>query len=120
MKLIIAGSRDLGNKVKPSFIQNLLIELDIETPHEIVSGGATGIDSLGERYAADFINMNIIKFPADWNKHGRVAGPIRNAEMAKYADSLLLIWDGTSKGSLSMKNEMLKLNKPIYEVIIKK
>lgn len=65
--------------------------------------------------------MNKYKeFPADWKAHGKAAGPIRNKQMAEYADALLLIWDGESKGSASMKNEMLKLNKPVYEVIIKR
>ena len=57
-------------------------------------------------------------FDADWETHGKAAGPIRNAQMAKYADALLLIWDWKSKGSANMKQEMFKLNKPVYEVII--
>jgi hypothetical protein len=40
--------------------------------------------------------------------------------MAEYADALLLIWDGKSRGSLNMKQQMLKLEKPVYEVIVKK
>ncbi len=59
------------------------------------------------------------EFPPDWEKHGKAAGPIRNKEMAEYADALLLIWDGKSRGSASMKKEMEKLEKPIYEVILK-
>ena len=39
--------------------------------------------------------------------------------MAAYANALLLIWDGESKGRKSMKSEMAKLDKPIYEIIIR-
>jgi hypothetical protein len=39
--------------------------------------------------------------------------------MAEYADALILVWDGKSRGSASMKREMEKLGKPIYEVIVK-
>ncbi len=38
--------------------------------------------------------------------------------MALYGDALLLIWDGKSRGSTSMRNEMKKLDKPVYEVIL--
>ena len=59
------------------------------------------------------------EFKAEWTIHGKAAGPIRNRKMAEYGDALLLIWDGTSKGSSNMKIEMEKRNKPIYEIIIK-
>jgi hypothetical protein len=39
--------------------------------------------------------------------------------MADYADALLLIWDGESKGSANMKKNMEKQNKKVYEVILK-
>ncbi len=124
MKLIIAGSRDMN--ISPSMIRGLLCYYDIyRFVEEVVSGGASGIDSCAEDFANEEIDMNVIppitfvKFNADWTTHGKAAGPIRNKEMAEYADALLLIWDGQSKGSASMKKEMSKLGKPIYEVILK-
>ena len=120
MKLIIAGSRSYETDEPANFIRmtlNLLLDSASET--EIVSGGCAGIDKMGEAYAKWF-NVPIKEFPADWEKHGRSAGPIRNREMAEYADVLVLIWNGKSKGSGGMKKEMEKLNKPIYEVILKK
>lgn len=41
-------------------------------------------------------------FPADWNKHGKAAGPILNAEMAEVADALIAFWDGKSRGTANM------------------
>jgi hypothetical protein len=86
---------------------------------QVVSGGASGVDTAGENFA-NIVDIEIERFPADWNTHGKAAGPIRNKQMAEYADALLLIWDGESRGSASMKNEMLKLGKPVYEIIIRK
>ena len=40
--------------------------------------------------------------PADWDKHGKAAGPIRNAEMAEVADALIAFWDGQSRETKSM------------------
>ena len=122
MKLIIAGSRSFKNAYRLVFAAFYQIGLKSQDITEIVSGGAEGVDIAGEQFA------EVSKIPkklfyikkSDWDEKGLVAGPMRNRQMAQYADALLLIWDGKSKGSLSMRNEMKKLNKPIYEVIINK
>ena len=41
-------------------------------------------------------------YPADWERHGRAAGPIRNEEMAEVSDALIAFWDGKSRGTKSM------------------
>lgn len=118
MKLIIAGTRTFNLDI--GTIQNLIdiaIPMNIEIT-EIVSGEARGVDVSGRNYG-EFQSIPVKKYPADWDTHGKAAGHIRNAEMAKYGDMLLLIWDGQSRGSANMKMNMQKLNKPIYEVIIK-
>lgn len=85
---------------------------------EIVSGRAKGPDMAGEKYG-EFYSIPLKLFPAEWDKYGNRAGPIRNNKMAVYADALVLIWDGKSKGSRHMRDAMLALNKPVYEVVIK-
>lgn len=129
MKLIIAGSRTIT--LSPEAIIDFLRIYKIK-PLEIVSGEAKGIDESGKNFyysekkasfgcnGLNHERVSFLKgFPADWNTHGKAAGPIRNRQMAEYADALLLIWDGKSRGSANMKKEMEKLGKPIYEVIIK-
>ena len=66
-----------------------------------VSGHASGADSLGEKFAADH-NLQCELHPADWERHGRAAGPIRNEEMAEVSDALIAFWDGKSRGTRSM------------------
>lgn len=116
MKLIIAGSRTL----KPSFqfIKDSIRMLNINNITEIVCGGAKGVDSEGQHFASH-MNLPVKMFRADWDKNGKVAGPMRNKQMAEYGDLLLLIWDGESKGSKNMQLEIQKLKKPVYEVILK-
>lgn len=116
MKLIIAGSRNM--KLKYELIEHLLINFKINDIDEIISGGATGVDSSGENFAKIY-DIPIKKFEANWNIHGKAAGPIRNKQMAEYANALLLIWDGQSKGSTSMKQCAIDNNLLIYEVIMK-
>ena len=118
MKLIIAGSRTMLER--SSFIDNMM-DLAIDKNiliTEVVCGMARGSDMAGKLWAEEN-EILVAKFPADWDKHGKAAGHIRNSEMAKYGDALLLIWDGSSRGSANMKQNMEKLGKPVYKVIIK-
>lgn len=120
-RVIIAGSRQYTNY---DTVLHAMTELAGNIPKnnlEIVSGHASGVDSLGEMFARrNHIRLKL--FPADWNKYGKKAGPLRNREMAEYASRckgiLLLIWDGTSRGSASMKREALAKNLTIKEVFI--
>jgi len=118
MKLIIAGSRHLY--VTYDQLADFLTEKLGCWTHvtEIVSGGARGIDASGEDFAKRY-ELKLTTFPAEWYKYGKSAGPKRNFQMAKYADALLLIWDGQSRGSANMKARMLGMNKPVIEVIKK-
>lgn len=122
MKLIIAGSRPESLKFEhPLRISDLVnYFFDYRDPKEVVSGGARGIDQLGEEFAYSR-GIQVKKFEPDYKMYpSRVAPIMRNKEMAKYGDSLLIIWDGESKGSANMKEEMLKLKKPVYEIIIRR
>ena len=98
-KVIIAGTRDFSDyALLRSFAdQTLFGAKDIE----IVSGGARGADALGERYAREH-GYALKVFPAEWKKWGRAAGPIRNGQMAGYADALIAFWDGQSSGTRDM------------------
>lgn len=114
MKVIIAGSR---KGIERRQVYSAIQWSPFFTVTEIVSGSARGVDTFGEEWAA--LNLRPIKqFPADWEAHGRAAGPIRNRQMAEYADALILVWDGVSVGSANMKRTMLALDKPVFEVVI--
>lgn len=94
------GGRDFADydKLRDACDEYLL---DAEEDIEIVSGGAKGVDSLGEQFARER-DMAISKFPANWKEHGKAAGIIRNSQMADYADMLIAFWDGDSRGTKNM------------------
>jgi hypothetical protein len=97
MRVIIAGGRDIHD-------YNLVLDAINECNFNIqavVSGGAKGVDALGERYA-ESADVPLHIFEADWETHGRAAGPIRNRKMAENADALIAIWDGKSRGTKNM------------------
>ena len=113
MKTIIAGSRTIKDY---SAIVNA-IRMSNFNITEVVSGKATGADILGERWAIAN-NIPIKEMPANWNTYGKSAGPIRNAEMTKYADAAIIIWDGKSAGAKDMINQIKKANKPYFIDIV--
>lgn len=117
MKLIIAGTRDL--LVDSELVDVIVKFYRLNDITEIVSGGGGNVDEAGEEYSTLFLEKEPKIFRANWAQEGVAAGPIRNSKMAEYGDALLLIWDGKSKGSSSMKKEIQKRGKPIYETILR-
>lgn len=117
-RVIIAGSRHYADYSQLRDVCDNLLADKCQT-HRIViiSGGAQGADSLGENYARER-GYALKRYPAQWDKYGRAAGPIRNAEMARNADALVLFWNGKSRGSLNMKQEAEKIGLPVRTVMI--
>lgn len=97
MKTIIAGSRSITNI---NILLRAIRKSNIK-PSLVISGGAKGVDKLGEIWA-NKKEVPIKIYPADWNKFGKSAGYRRNVEMANNADALIAIWDGKSKGTKHM------------------
>ena len=108
MKLIIAGGRNY--RFTPSDWSRLDALLGLVA--EVVSGAATGADQAGERWAERH-GIPVKRFPADWGKHDRAAGPIRNVAMARYADAVALFPGG--RGTASMRRVAEKAGITIYD-----
>lgn len=104
MKVIIAGSRNIPEKLSEELVDTILTslfkDLNIKVT-EVVSGTARGGDKIGEAWAY-FNAIPVKKFPANWDKYGKRAGYLRNSEMAEYGEMLVAIWDGSSKGTKHM------------------
>ena len=113
MKVIIAGSRHMPSS-SAELIPKAITWSGLQIT-EVVCGLAKGADLLGKRWAMQ--NQIPVKdFPAQWSLYGRAAGPIRNREMAEYADALIVfIWDN-SRGSVNMLSQMRNLDKPTFAI----
>ena len=97
MKTIIAGSRNITDYL---ILQSFIKEYNIIIT-EVISGGARGVDKLGERWANEN-NIPIKRFIPDWDKFGKKAGMLRNTDMAIYGEQLVTLWDGKSNGTKNM------------------
>lgn len=113
MKVVIAGSRTIKDY---ALILRAILQSRFEIT-EVVCGCAVGVDRLGHQWAI-LNEIPIKEMPAQWQKHGKAAGPIRNREMAEYADAAIVVWDGKSRGALNMIEQMNKLQKPCHIMVI--
>lgn len=66
--------------------------------HAIVSGGAKGADTMAERYAMNN-NIDMIIHVAEWDTHGKAAGPIRNRLIVNDADAMIAFLAPGSRGT---------------------
>ena len=101
-KVVIAGGRDfLDYNLLREKVDKILIDKRVTHKVVIISGCARGADTLALRYASENV-LDVEEYPANWDKYGKKAGYLRNAEMAKVSDALIAFWDGKSKGTKHM------------------
>ncbi len=115
MKTCIAGSRTVTD---PALVEQAVAECGW-TVTGVISGGARGVDELGEKWAKAHL-VPVERFPADWKQHGRSAGVIRNATMLAVAEAVIVVWDGESRGSAHMIEIAKKSGKPIFVLHVEK
>lgn len=110
MKTIIAGSRE-GFTLEDVYEAHTCSGFGIS---EVVSGGARGVDRLGELFAKEQ-DVPIKQFIPDWNGPlDKAAGHARNRDMGDYADALIALWDGQSKGTKGMIEYAKKKGLQVY------
>lgn len=121
MRVVIAGSRKLDDREARymPLLEKLIDRFESEygTITEVVCGMARGPDTTGEQWAIQN-GVKVARFFPDWKNHGKAAGPIRNTQMAEYADGGIIMWDSVSSGSKHMASELNKRSKPFILDII--
>lgn len=113
MKLAIVGSRGFTDY---SLLESTIAE-KFQSVTEVISGGATGADSLGARWAREH-GVKLTIFKPDWDTHGRSAGYLRNIDIVDAADEVLAMWDGKSRGTAHTIKIATDKGKPVVVKII--
>jgi hypothetical protein len=107
MRLLVCGDRNWKDK---GLINKVLLSYWMDAPWEtltIIHGCAKGVDSLAGEIGKEN-SQKILEFPAQWDKFGKSAGPIRNQQMLDKGkpDLVLAFHDNIeeSKGTKDMVN----------------
>jgi hypothetical protein len=82
---------------------------------EIISGGAVGPDTAALIWA-ELNGCSRTVFLPEWEKHGNLAGIIRNKKMVKECDVCIGFWDGKSRGTKFTLEYATKSGKKTYVV----
>lgn len=88
-KVVVTGGRYYSDSVMVFDV------LDFLRPDILFQGGANGADLLAKEWAGDF-DCEVVTVEANWDKHGKAAGPIRNGEMLDKAgsDAIVIAFPG--------------------------
>lgn len=81
----------------------------------VISGGARGVDRMAAETARRR-GMNVVEYPADWERYGKSAGYRRNQTIVDNADRIVAFWDGKSPGTKHTIDIAERAGKPV-EVI---
>ncbi len=89
MKVLICGGRDMDRVTARNWLErNAKDEISFATGlhsfsiERIIHGGCRGADEGADDWAKSE-SIPVIRCPANWKKHGKAAGPIRNREMVR-------------------------------------
>ena len=117
-RIVVAGTRNWFDK--RMFHETLIEYLKrFEEPVLFISGAApTGADRLIIDWCKKF-KYPCLEMPADWDRAGKSAGYIRNAEMAEIGSHLLCYWDLKSNGTKHMREVASEKNMKITTIAIK-
>ena len=110
MKLAIVGSRNFNDQDYFNNIIDLFIN-ENGLPSMIISGGASGADTLAKNYAVSR-NIPLIEHLPDWSK-GRCAGPERNTKIVNDCDVMIAFPSKESKGTFDSIRKCQKMNKKV-------
>ena len=119
MIVAIVGSRNLSVPDLSPYLP--------EGTTEIVSGGARGVDACARARGVDASareyafrhGLKLTEFLPEYEKYGRNAPLKRNLQIIGYADLVVALWDGTSRGTKHVIDSCKRQNIPILVHLVR-
>jgi len=85
VKVLCCGDRNWTNrKVVRTVLESLAPRIEV-----VIEGEARGADRIS-RQEAEGLGLKVLRFPADWESHGRRAGFLRNIQMLDQEPDLVI------------------------------
>lgn len=123
MRVLVCGSRTLSdrNAIEIGVGGAYGLARSGGGPMTLIHGAAHGADALAALIAQSMTYVQIEPYPADWDRYGKAAGPIRNQRMLDEGkpDLVLAFIDkplSESRGTADMVRRARKAGVPVYVV----
>lgn len=112
-RVLVCGGRDFKDS---AFLQRELDKLNkLHSFEVLIEGDARGADRLAGEWAVSR-GIENLKFPADWKKHGRAAGPIRNQRMLEEGKPDLVVAFPGGRGTENMARQAGQRGLPVVSL----
>lgn len=83
--IVVTGSRHLRSDNCAKITEQIARKLSPKMDFTLIHGGAPGADTLIADHFSSMESVHVVKVLANWQKHGKCAGPKRNLEMLELA-----------------------------------
>lgn len=111
MRVLVCGGRDYEDR---ETLERVLDTIPITT---LIVGDARGADALARSYGYRKQGIaQISMYGADWAKHGKMAGPIRNKQMLRCGDPELVVAFPGGKGTANMVTQARKAGVKVRQI----
>jgi hypothetical protein len=114
MRLLVCGGRDYrdGDTVFRELDRLCLERGPVDC---LIHGAATGADSIAALWA-EYARIKCKAYPAQWTKHGKAAGPLRNQQMLDEARPDFVVAFPGGRGTADMVRRARKAGVPVLEI----
>jgi hypothetical protein len=110
-RVAIVGSRDFP---QPSLVESFVADLD----DVVVISGAGGVVDVTAVSSARLFGIEVIEFPADWDRYRRGAGPVRNSVLVNSGLDVLVAFASDprrlSPGTSDVVRKALSAGVPVF------
>ena len=114
MRILVCGGRDYKDQNAVNLALDR-VKSQYGTIEVVIHGGASGADDFGAQWGHKHATKGHLRFNADWNRHGKAAGPIRNERMIQEGEPDGCIAFPGGRGTKDMIDRCIKHGIPVWE-----
>lgn len=108
MRLVVTGDREWSDEITVAKVLTGMMQLGVTT---LIHGDCRGLDKMAGEWG-ELLGMKVEKFPAEWTKYGRAAGPLRNQQMINEGHPTIAVaFHNDLKRSRGTKDMVTRLKK---------
>jgi hypothetical protein len=113
LRLLVCGGRDYSDTARVDEVLGAIHRT--RGIGAIIHGGAKGADRLAGWWGANH-RVRVLVFEADWNSHGKAAGPIRNKQMIEEGKPDAVVAFPGGRGTANMIGQAKAAGLKVWEL----